>query len=116
MAGLLAAAVGVVTNLVTDSPSWALWVALIVLVLAGAGTQLYLNGGAPTTAVPVQAVGHGSVAVGGTAHGDIVTRVSGPSSADQAGTGHGVTATGPGSVAVGGDALGSVETRSGASE
>ncbi|MEU9414708.1 hypothetical protein [Streptomyces sp. NPDC051000] len=116
MAGLLAAAVGVVINLVTDSPSWGLWVALVVLVLAGAGTQLYLNDGAPTTALPVQALGHGSVAVGGTAHGPIVTRVSGPSTAGQAGAGHGVTATGPGSVAIGGDSLGSVETRSEASQ
>lgn len=113
-ASLLAAAGGVVTNVVTDSPSWAWGITLAVLVLAGTATQVCLSSG-PSAQVPsVRAQGPGSIAIGGSAHGPVSARGSG-SAADGTPSppGQGITASGPGSVAIGGNALSSVRSTSG---
>ncbi|MFF2567421.1 hypothetical protein [Streptomyces sp. NPDC058084] len=112
-AGLLAAMGGVVTNLVTDSPSWTWGIALVLLVIAGAGTQVYLNDSGAHPAEPaVTAAGAGAIAIGGSAHGPVVARGDG-SGAPVAPAGSGVTASGAGSVAIGGDARGSVRSSAG---
>ncbi len=116
-AGLLAAVGGVVTNLVTDSPSWALGIALALLVVAGTAAQMYLSSGASAAAPPVRAHGAGSIAIGGSARGPVSARGTGamPEGTPHI-TGDGVVAAGPGSVAIGGDALGSVRSSAGATE
>ncbi|MFV6032134.1 hypothetical protein [Streptomyces sp. NPDC056264] len=110
-AGMLAALSGVVTNLITDSPSWTLGIALAVLVSAGVGAQVYLNdsGTAQGEPVSVLSAGPGSIAIGGSAHGSV--RAGGQHRGGgevPMGPGGGIAAVGGGSVAIGGDALGPV--------
>lgn len=78
LAFVLAAVVGVVTALVTQHPSVASWVALAVLVGAGAILQaaMVLRDRQPSR--HVAASGPGAVAVGGDAHGPISTNVKDP--------------------------------------
>ncbi|MGW4702579.1 hypothetical protein [Streptomyces sp. NPDC004285] len=105
-----AGAVGLVTNIVTDRPAWAWWIALAALLVVGAALQYYLSRAAePASAT---ALGAGSVAIGGSSSAPIRTRVAGPALPDGSARPrpHGVTAAGPGAVAVGGDAEGPVET------
>ncbi|MER7517960.1 hypothetical protein [Streptomyces sp. NPDC126499] len=111
-AGILASVGGVVTNLVTDSPSWTLGIALALLVTAGTGAQIYLNDSDASPQTPtVTAAAPGAIAIGGSAHGPVVAHGNGSGAA--AVPDHGITAAGAGSVAIGGDALGSVHTDSG---
>ena len=87
--------------------------ALAILVVLGVGLQVVVATMAGRRQA-VRAAGAGSVAVGGTVHGPVTTRVSGPTgnatdvaiAADAAA----VTASGAGGVAVGGDVGGAVET------
>lgn len=91
------AASGLVTNVVTDRPAWPWWVALGVLVVVAVVLQVVLTADGGDGPAP----GAGSVAIGGTAHEAITTRVS---------LSGGVTALGAGSVTVAGDAHGQVST------
>jgi hypothetical protein len=99
----------VVTALVTSHPSRGLWVALAVLVIAGAGLQVAVTY-SERRERRVAASGAGAVAIGGSARGEIRTRVH-QSHDVAAATGDqgGVTASGPGAVGVRGDA-GAVST------
>jgi hypothetical protein len=121
---VLAAIIGVVTALVTMRPSRGLWVALGVLVFVGAALQVGVtlgerrsSKGSESTSLSdkprdVEAFGAGAVAIGGSAHGAIQTRVHGShSSAQMPGEHDGIVASGPGSVATGGDAIGPVTTQ-----
>lgn len=112
LAGMIATATGIVTNVATNSSSGAWWTALIVLVLAGAVPQIYLNGEASSDEQPpvVRATGAGAVAVGGSSHGRISTKVIGDTGAAGEVAGQGITAAGAGAVAVGKEARGPVET------
>lgn len=112
VAGMFAAATGVVTNMLTDSPSGAWWTALIVLVLAGAVPQIYLNGEASPDdrSASVRATGAGAVAVGGSSHEWISTKVVGGAGATGQSAGQATTAAGAGAVAVGAEARGPIET------
>jgi hypothetical protein len=110
---VIAAGVGVVTNIATDQAAWGWWTALTVLVALGAGLQLYLNAVSPPgDDRAVRAQGAGSVAVGGSTQGPISTQATGYSSnsgqrdLQQSGT----VAAGPGAVAIGGDAGDSINT------
>ncbi|MFG2809529.1 hypothetical protein ACLQ2D_37095 [Streptomyces sp. DT199] len=88
---------GLVTNVVTDRPTWPWWVALGVLVVVAVVLQVALTADGGDGPGP----GAGSVVIGGTAHEAITTRVS---------LSGGVTAQGAGSVAVDGDARGQIST------
>lgn len=104
-----AGASGVVTALVTAHSSRGLWVALAVLVIAGAGLQAAVTYGERREPC-VAASGAGAVAVGGSAPGGIRTRVRGSHvPAAVPGDPDGVIASGPGAVGVGGD-VGPVST------
>ncbi|MFJ4536494.1 hypothetical protein ACIP39_11015 [Streptomyces tibetensis] len=91
------AASGLVTNVVTDRPAWPWWVALGVLVIVAVILQVVLTAEGGDGPGP----GAGSVAIGGTAHEAITTRVS---------LSEGATAQGAGSVSVAGDARGQIST------
>ncbi|MFJ4245939.1 hypothetical protein ACIP17_35695 [Streptomyces iakyrus] len=91
------AACGLVTNVVTDRPVWPWWVALGVLVVVAVFLQVVLTADGADGPGP----GIGSVAIGGTAHEAITTRVS---------LSGGETAQGAGSVTVDGDARGRIST------
>jgi hypothetical protein len=111
VAVIVAAASGVVTGLVTTRPSRGLWVALGVAVLMGALLQAALTFGEGRKVRRAVASGAGAVAVGGSARGEIRTRVRGrhvpPSVTDDH---DGLIASGPGAVAIGGDAARPVST------
>lgn len=109
---VVAAATGLVTNIVTDKPLWAWWVAFTILVAVGASLQYYLSrdGTPEDSARPTMALGVGSVSIGGSSKATIKTRVAGQAQLNTPVQSHGVSATGPGSVAVGGDADGAIET------
>lgn len=108
---VVAAASGVVTNAATSRPTWGWCIALVVLVVVGAGLQLYLTLRPNQDGqVPVAAQGAGSVAIGGSSRGErIKTRSSGTASPAST-PNSGVIAQGPGSVAIGGDNESSIET------
>ncbi|WP_143669159.1 MULTISPECIES: hypothetical protein [unclassified Streptomyces] len=112
MAGVIAVATGLVTNMVTDNPSGAWWAALVALILFGVVPQIYLHGGASSGDRPpmVQAVGTGSVAVGGSSYERISTKAIGVAGAEVEAVRRGISATGAGAVAVGGEATGMIET------
>ncbi|MGI5261431.1 hypothetical protein [Streptomyces angustmyceticus] len=108
---LASAGSGLVTNVVTDNPDWPWWAALGVLVIVAVVLEMVLtvnesdadgrgSGGSGDSNAP----GVGSVAVGGTAHQAITTRVS------MAET-DGAMAEGAGAVSVGGDAKGAISTQ-----
>lgn len=107
---VLAAASGVITALVTTHPSVGLWLALIVLVLAGGILQAASVANERRSARRISALGAGAVAVGGAAKGEIHTHVHGgyqPVDQRDADDADGdVSAVGPGAIAVGGDAEG----------
>ncbi len=108
---ILAALSGVVTALVTAHPSRGLWVALGVAVFVGAVLQAAVTYGERRKHSRVEASGAGAVTIGGSAHGEIHTRVIGrhmPSAAS--GDQDGMIASGPGAIAVGGDAAGPIST------
>lgn len=95
---------GVVTALVTSHPSRGLWAALVVLVIVGAGLQVAVTY-SERRERHVAASGAGAVAIGGSARGEIRTRVHRTNApAAVAGDQDGVSASGPGAVGVGGDA------------
>jgi hypothetical protein len=100
---------GVVTALVTARSSWGLWVALGVMVIAGAVLQAAVNFGERRVSRRVVASGPGAVAVGGSA-GEIRTRVQLSHASAVTSGDDGVSASGPGAVSVGGDAAGPVST------
>lgn len=105
---VVAAAVGVVTALVTAHGSAGLWSALGVLVVVGAVLQAVMIGRERASG-RVAAFGAGAVAVGGSA-AEIRTRVRGHAgSPGQAGE-QDVAAAGAGAVAVGGEAAGPIST------
>ena len=106
---VVAAVSGVVTSLVTAHSSRGLWVALGVLVVAGAGLQVAVSMNERGTRGRVAASGAGSVAVGGSA-GTVTTWVAGAREPAGAPGEDGVTASGPGAVGVGGDVAGPVST------
>ncbi|GAA1963368.1 hypothetical protein GCM10009738_43450 [Kitasatospora viridis] len=112
---VIAAVTGLATNLATDSSGWGWWTGLAVLVLLGAGLQVYLTwSSSDAGGSTVTAAGPGSIAVGGSARGGLRTKVAaGAASAAHAvapAPQGGVTAAGPGAVAVGGDADGPIDT------
>jgi hypothetical protein len=102
---VIAAAVGVLTNLVTDRWQPALVLALLALVLAVAALEIWLAMSAARSHGDVAAIGTGSVAVGRNNEADISTKVrlsadpksSTPVKPEQ------VSSPGPGAVAIGGD-------------
>jgi hypothetical protein len=107
---VLAAVCGVVTALVTAHPSRGLWVALAAVVVVGAVSQAAVTYSERGERGRVEASGAGAVAVGGSAPGDIRTRVRGELVPPTAQDGReGVIASGPGSVSIHGDA-GSITT------
>jgi hypothetical protein len=107
---VIAAAIGLVTNIATDRPSIAWWVALGALLVIGVGTQVWLTSSESQQA-SITAMGKGSVAVGGSTHGSISTRIRGASqSSPPASTQEGINAQGPGSIAIGGEAKGDLTT------
>jgi hypothetical protein len=106
---VLAAAVGVVTALVTAHSSPGLWAALGVIVCVGGALQGAVTVNERRAAGRVSASGAGAVAVGGSA-AEIRTRVEGSHGSAATPGGDGVTASGPGAVGVGGDVTGSVST------
>ncbi len=112
MAGVIAAATGLVTNMVTDDPSGAWWAALAILILFGVVPQIYLHSSASSGDRPpvVQAAGTGSVAVGGSSYERISTNVVGIAGVEGQTAGRGISASGAGAVAVGGEATGIIET------
>ncbi|MFF9127977.1 hypothetical protein ACF09J_32775 [Streptomyces sp. NPDC014889] len=91
------AASGLVTNVVTDQPTGAWWVALGVLVVVAVVLQVLVTADSGAA----QAPGAGSVAIGGAAHEAITTQVNL--------TGD-VPAQGAGAVSVAGDARGQIST------
>ncbi|MGW9024714.1 hypothetical protein ACWGQ5_10845 [Streptomyces sp. NPDC055722] len=107
---VVAAASGLVTNVVTERRGIAWWVGLVVLVVVGALLQGWLS--LKERAEPsVSASGPGAVAVGGTSRGPVETRVSGVSAGQPRTAGDtGVSASGPGAVAVGRDVEDAVRT------
>ncbi|MER6774742.1 hypothetical protein ABT389_33995 [Streptomyces bacillaris] len=112
MAGVISAATGMVTNVVTDNPSGAWWAALAVLVLFGVVPQVYLHRGAsPEDSPPVvRATAAGAVAVGGSSYERISTKVVGVAGTAGGPVDQGVSATAAGAVAVGGEARAVIET------
>jgi hypothetical protein len=111
-ASLIVASVGgIVTALVTAHPSRGLWVALGLLVVVGAVLQAALTYDERRRHNQVKASGAGAVAVGGSARGEIRTKVTGhhirpevPAEQD------GVTASGSGAVGIGSDAAAPIST------
>lgn len=120
---VLAAIIGVITALVTTHSSRGLWVGLGVLIVAGAALQVGITlterrpskdpqlTGQAHKQTAAAAHGAGSVAVGGSTHSSIQTRVQGSAASTAPTDKHdGVVASGDGSVAVGGDASGLIST------
>ena len=101
---VVAAAVGVVTTLVTQHSSWGLWVALGVLVILGAVLQAAVTGRDRAQSSKVLASGSGAMAIGGSV-GEIHTKVraSRKTRAVHASEDGGIVATGPGAMSIGGD-------------
>ncbi|MFJ8564472.1 hypothetical protein [Streptomyces sp. NPDC093514] len=98
------------TNIATDRPGLAWWVSLGALVILGISTQVWLTKPEERGA-DVTAAGAGSVAVGGSTHGQVKTRVRGSATQNPPdSTAGGIRATGPGSIAIGGDAMGDVSS------
>jgi len=98
---VVAAAVGVVTTLVTQHSSWGLWVALGVLVILGAVLQAAVTGRDRAQSSKVLASGSGAMAIGGSV-GEIHTKVR-ASRKTRAVHAHasedgGIVATGPGAM------------------
>lgn len=109
---VIAATIGVVTNIATDQTGLAWWVSLGALVILGVGAQVWLTK-SEGHGVTVAADGAGSVAVGGSTHGNVKTRVRGSVTQNLPGPEtEGIRSAGPGSVAIGGDAIGDVSTES----
>lgn len=108
---ILASVCGVVTALVTAHPSRGLWVALAVVVVAAATSQVVMTYGERRDRGRVEASGAGAVAVGGTSRGEIRTRAyGGPQTPALPARQDGVSATGLGAVSIGGDTDGPVST------
>lgn len=110
---VVATAAGIVTNVATDQPSLAWWVALGSLVILGVATQVSLTlfeSHSPSAT----AAGAGSIAVGGSTHRSVTTRVrEGMDSQSRPSTPNGTSAMGPGSIAIGGEARGDLSTEVG---
>jgi hypothetical protein len=104
MSTVVAAGVGVLTNLVTDRWQPSLLLAMLALVATGAGLEAWLTA---TTRYETKstAAGAGAVAVGGSNKGAITTRVRVvPQSSPRSAKGPGrASASGPGAVAIGDD-------------
>jgi hypothetical protein len=105
---LLAAAAGVLAAVLAAKPSAGLWVALGVLVVAGAVLQGALAVAERRSKRMVLASGPGAVAIGGSA-GEVHTSVHGARGVAVADAAE-VAASAPGAVSVGGDAAGPVVT------
>jgi hypothetical protein len=102
---------GVVAAEVTAHPSNGLWVALGVALIVGAALQAAVIYTEQKRSRPVEASGAAAVAVGGSTHKEVRTRVHGkPASGAARDTRDGVVASGPGSVGVGDDAEGPIST------
>lgn len=107
---VVAAAIGIVTNIATNQAGLAWWVSLGALLVIGAGAQIWLTA-TEARGVTITAAGAGSVAVGGSTHGAVSTRARGSvRRASSASTSDGLTAAGPGSIAIGGEAKGELST------
>jgi hypothetical protein len=113
---VVGAVIGVVTALATTHPSLGLWVALAVAVVVGAILQIALSRRDHGPSPHVKASAPGAVAVGGSVHGGIFTRVfskrvgGSPVSPVEPAKQDGVAASAPGSAAVGGDVGGPIST------
>lgn len=99
----LAAATGIVTNVLSSSWTLTWWLALGVLVVLGIGLQFLVGKKAA-----VSSTGPGAVAVAGSTAKRVTTRVRGKQGSGQV-KGE-ISAAGPGSVAIGGDAGGEIST------
>ena len=107
---VIAAGIGIVTNVATDQTGLAWWVSLGALLVIGVGAQIWLSSTEGQSAT-VQAIGAGSVAVGGSTHGAVRTRARGRAQPPAAtGPSEGLVARGLGSIAVGGEAQGDLST------
>ncbi|GGX16533.1 hypothetical protein GCM10010321_33600 [Streptomyces chartreusis] len=107
---VIAAAIGLVTNIATDRPNVAWWVALGALLIVGAGTQAFLTS-SESQGANISATGKGSIAVGGSTHGSVSTRIRGSmQSSPPPSTQDGIVSQGPGSIAIGGEAEGDITT------
>jgi hypothetical protein len=111
---VVAAAVGVLTALVTAHSSTGLWAALTALVVVGGVLQAAVIG-VQRRQAPVVASGPGAVAVAGSA-GEIRTRVRGATNSAALSRWEGVVAPGPGAISVGGEAAGPISTDVSSSE
>jgi hypothetical protein len=109
MSVVVAAAIGVVTALVTARSSAGLWAALAALVVVGGVVQAAVIGLERRPVPPVVASGAGAVAVGGSA-GEIRTRVRGAEASSASSRWAGVVAPGAGAISVGGEAAGPMST------
>jgi hypothetical protein len=112
---LLAAAVNVTTGMLTQHWAVAWWTATAVLVVVGAGLQIWLTLAGSSTPTPVRASGDSAIAAAGSV-ARVSTRVTRsterPGGAPQA-VGDGVTASGLGAIAAGGDIVDAHTTVSG---
>jgi hypothetical protein len=107
----LAALSGIVTNYATDKQSSGWWVALGVLVFVGAIVQIALSRiSNPTPNETIKASGDGAVAIGGSSHGPIKTKVSGRTGSPNTHPDDTPGATGAGSVVVRGNTNAAIET------
>lgn len=98
LTAVAAAATGVVTNIATNGAAWSWWAALIVLVTVGAALEYYLSRQPDESGQhTVAALGAGSVAVGGSSHASIKTKVHTPSTATPMSPTQGTVALGAGS-------------------
>ncbi|MBO1413443.1 hypothetical protein [Streptomyces sp. FH025] len=118
VAAVVSTATGLIINVVTDNGSLAWWVALGAFVVLGAVLQV-LIGRWESDSGTVSASGPGSVAVGGSSHGAIRTKVRGTTAPPPGGGGSGTSGTfgtsgtnagGAGAVVVQGDAHAPIET------
>ncbi|GAA2476251.1 hypothetical protein GCM10010393_02720 [Streptomyces gobitricini] len=107
---VIAAAIGIITNIATNHAGLAWWVSLGALLVIGVGAQVWLTS-TEGQAASVRAAGAGSVAVGGSTQSTVSTRAR--NSAQQSPSeipSEGVLAAGSGSIAIGGEAAGGLST------
>ena len=100
---VVAAATGIVTNVLSSSWTLTWWLALGVLVVLGVGLQLLVG-----KKSIVSSTGPGAVGVGGSTSKRVTTRVRGKHGSGEV-DGE-ISAAGPGSVAIGGNADGEIST------
>jgi hypothetical protein len=105
---LVATGSAIVVNVLTTNWAWVWWPVLGVLVVLN--VLLLVRFAPAANPGDVTASGAGSVAAGGSIHGNVKTTVHGSAGAAPAPGPGGVTASGPGAVAAGQDIVGDTTT------